>query len=433
MNKTDGLNRAATVALAALSLTALTSMPAHAAKKDEKPAAPAQQFSPSFLKAIGVPQKKGDPIGIEAEISGQQWDAALQRVRAAEALPGLTEGDKYQIAILKVRIAQGKNDNALLREGLESAIASPIMKPEDRAKFEKNLAVLSIQANDYQRAADVYERVLGANPNDTAVASDLARIYYRLKQPQKAFAVVDKAAAAYQAAGQKTPEDILAMRYQLAYDTKANALLQPAAMALVKEYPTAKNWEQGLLSIRGVQGNARDEQLELDTYRLMRAAGALNGQSAYLDYANQALLRGLPGEARSVLQEGQQKGVVPPGNQMGKELAALTATKATSDRATLATSEREARTAKTGRPARTTADAYLGYGEYQKATELYNLALEKGGENADLVNTRIGIANALAGNKEAALAAFGKVQSGPRGELARWWEVYVNTGGAKSA
>jgi tetratricopeptide (TPR) repeat protein len=433
MTKTDALTRAAKAALAALSLTALASLPAHAAKKDEKPAEAKQQYSPNFLKAIGVPQKKGDPIAVEAEISAQQWDAALQRVRGAEALQGLTDNDKYQIAILKVRIAQGKNDNALLREGIEAAIASPIMKPDDRVKFEKNLAVLAIQANDYQRAADVYERVLAANPNDTTVASDLSRIYYKLKQPEKAFAVVDKASAAYQAAGQKTPEDILALRYQLAYDTKATALLQPAAMALVKEYPTAKNWEQGLLSIRGVQGNARDEQLEIDTYRLMRAAGALNGQSMYLDYANQAVLRGLPGEARAVLQEGQQKGVVPPGNQMGKELAALTATKATTDRASLATSEREARTAKTGRLARSTGDAYLGYGEYQKAIELYSLALEKGGENADLINSRIGIANAMAGNKQAALAALAKVQSGPRGELARWWEIYVNVGGAKSA
>lgn len=398
-------------------------------KKKEDAAAEAAKpkYSKGFLEAIGAPKKAGETVAVETEITGQQWDAALARVRAAEQAQGLTPDDQHQIAFLKVRIGQGKNDNALLKEGIAAAIASPQVKPEDRAKFQRNLAALAIQSNDYSGAAKIYEEILAGNPADTAVASDLARIYYRQKQPAQAMAAIDKAEKAIVASGQKPPEDLLAMRFQLAYDSKAAGQVTPAAIALVRAYPTDKNWENAIIALRQ-QGTRMDEQLDLDTYRLQHATRSLTGQGAYLDYANSAFQRGLPAEARRILTEGQQKGVIPAGSQTSKELTALIpAAKVTEDRNSLPGGEKAARAAKTGRLARATADAFMSHGDYAKAIELYTLALEKGGEDAAVVNTRIGIANAMAGNRDAAKAALAKVQGGPRGDLARWWEVYIDT------
>ena len=63
-------------------------------------------------------------------------------------------------------------------------------------------------------------------------------------------------------------------------------------------------------------------------------------------------------------------------------------------------------------------DAYYGYGEYGPAAELYRAALQKGGQDANLVNTRLGAALALAGQRAEAEAAFRAV-TGARAELAQ--------------
>ena len=65
-------------------------------------------------------------------------------------------------------------------------------------------------------------------------------------------------------------------------------------------------------------------------------------------------------------------------------------------------------------------DAYYGYGQYAEAAELYRAALQKGGEDPDLVNIRLGAALALAGQRAEAETAFRAVTGGPRAELAQY-------------
>ena len=73
-------------------------------------------------------------------------------------------------------------------------------------------------------------------------------------------------------------------------------------------------------------------------------------------------------------------------------------------------------------------DAYFGYREFAPAIELYRAALQKGGQDANLVNTRLGAALALAGQRAEAEAAFRAV-TGPRAELAQFWLLWLSTRG----
>jgi hypothetical protein len=77
-----------------------------------------------------------------------------------------------------------------------------------------------------------------------------------------------------------------------------------------------------------------------------------------------------------------------------------------------------------GRPALNAADAYFGYGEYDKAIPLYRAALQKGSVDPNVVNTRLGMALAMAGQKAEAEAAF-KAVTGPRQDLAGFWLVWL--------
>jgi Tfp pilus assembly protein PilF len=101
--------------------------------------------------------------------------------------------------------------------------------------------------------------------------------------------------------------------------------------------------------------------------------------------------------------------------------------KTAGDRASLAASERTAGSAATGKVALSTADAYLGYGDNDKAIALYKTALTKGGIDTDTANTHLGVALFRAGQKDAARAAFTAVNAnGTRGDIAAFWLLYLD-------
>ena len=77
-------------------------------------------------------------------------------------------------------------------------------------------------------------------------------------------------------------------------------------------------------------------------------------------------------------------------------------------------------------------DAFLSYGQAAKAEELYQLALAKPGADTPRLLTRLGIAQADAGNYADAQATFGKV-TGPRQPMAQLWQVYVAQKAKKGA
>ncbi|MFN2259259.1 MAG: tetratricopeptide repeat protein, partial [Parasphingopyxis sp.] len=95
----------------------------------------------------------------------------------------------------------------------------------------------------------------------------------------------------------------------------------------------------------------------------------------------------------------------------------------------------DARSAATGETAMNTADAYVGYGDYEPAIALYRTALEKGGVDAGTVNLRLGRALYEAGRMDGAREAFAAV-SGDRAGLARFWQIWIDQqsgGGAAAA
>lgn len=365
------------------------------------------------LIAAQTAQKAGDNAG------------ALAQVRLAEQVPDRTPTDNFYIDNIKIGIAQTTKDNALLKEGLEGALATQQSTPEQTTSFTRALAGLAVQANDYQSAEKYYVRLAQLQPNDTEVITDLAKIYVKNRRVPEALATLQKAISAIEASGKKPEEGLYGSRLQLAYDNKITAEINPAAQALVKAYPSGKNWEAALDTFRFTM--KMDEQGELDTYRLQRAAGGLTGQGQYLDYANVAQQRGLPAEAKAILDEGVGKKVIDTSRPNYVDIRrVLPAAKIAADRASLPSLERQANGSPTGRLSRATADGYLSHSEYAKAAALYKQALTKGGENADMVNTRLGFALAMSGDKAGAEAAFKAVSGQPRATLAQYWTIWSN-------
>ncbi len=375
---------------------------------------------------------QAQPLLIEAQTAQQAGDNATAAAKAAQALPFIDQADALPeksgddaLVISQLRLNAGilSKDNAQIEKALDAGLASGKLSAEDEAKYIRNIGAMALQRNDYAKATAQFELLLQKTPNDAALMVEVAELQRRQKQNAKAVATLQQAIKVKEAGGTKAEESWYRRALAIAYDSKLPAETTSTSEALVKAYPNATNWRDVLIIFRDT--GKWDDQGNLDILRLMRANTALAGERDYAEYAETAATRGLPGEANAVLDEGISRGALQAGKPVVKELKAATAPKVASDKAALPGLEKEAAASKTGKAAASTADAWLGYGNYAKAAELYQMALKKGGVDANAVNTRLGFALAKSGNKAGAEAAFKAVTGAPRDQLSRYWQIWL--------
>ena len=134
---------------------------------------------------------------------------------------------------------------------------------------------------------------------------------------------------------------------------------------------------------------------------------------------------GLPAEAKAVIDEGVTRRIVSANDSAPRALLTSTGPRITRERSALAGQLSQARAATaTATQARTVADTLLAHGRHAEAAELYRLALGRTGEDPGLLNTRLGIALAMAGQRAEAEAAF-RAASGPYADLAGLWGIWL--------
>ncbi|HEU0067561.1 MAG TPA: hypothetical protein VFQ57_10020 [Sphingomonas sp.] len=400
--------------------------PALAAKKEE-PKGP--KLTPAVQNAAAAAQ---------TAMKAQDLATADTQLSAAEAA-AVSDYDKYVVAALrydltnnKLRVARTANPNAPVDETvlvgpIDALLANSNTPAEMRGQLAYSRGVLAFNARKFPESITFYNQARQAGYNDPDLDIQIAKA--KLEGSDVAggltelSAVIDKQAAA----GRKPPEAFY--RYGV---SKANAAkMGPETLAWLKKwvsaYPSAKNWRD-VIFVYGLQPNAvakLDNAQRIDLFRLLRAAGALADSYDYREYA-QLVYRGLPNEAVSVLKEGTASGKLA-GSADAKSLM-TDATKIAAAEGPLGPLETKAKASATGALAQQTGDVYLGQDNYAKAADLYRIALQKGGVNADEVNTRLGAALARSGDKAGAQAAFAAVKGAPRSDIAGLWSTWVQTG-----
>lgn len=398
----------------ALVLAAMVALPASQAMAQKKAKAPSFKFS-----------KQVQPLLAEAQKKQQAEDhaGALEILNRAGAIESRNDDDSYMISMLKLNSAIALKDNAMIEQALETALATGHVPADEAVKFHQNLGAFAVQRNDYKKAIAEFNKVIEAEPGNTELMVQLAELQRRDGDSNGAIQSINQAIKVKEDAGERADETWYRRSLAIAYDKKLPTQTTQASEALLKAYPNATNWRDVLVIYR--DNNKLDDQSNLDVLRLLQANSALTGERDYVEFAETASLNGLPGEAKSVLDEGIQKGALEAGKPVVKELVGIVSPKVASDRRSLPGLEKEAGSARNGRMAFGTADAYLGYGEYAKAAQLYKIALEKGGVDADTVNTRLGLALGKTGDKAGAEAALKAISSSPRNQLARYYLLWL--------
>jgi hypothetical protein len=405
-------------ALLASGAVVVTAAPAVAQDKKAKPAK--ANFSPAFLKAAQPAQAalKADPATAEPAVA------------AAEAAAS-TDDDKYQVGLMRVQVEQAKlrssptGDSQVLRAPLEALLANPKTTPEQRANFGAVLGRLAYQRKDYASAVTIWTQAQQAGSADAELPNLIRQARLLSGDTAGAAASYEAAITAAEAKGQKAAE----LDYRVAIDAYQKSKQGPQAIAALRRwvaaYPTTKNWRDALY-IFGLQRGSLatlDRAQTIDVFRLLRQTRSLDGY-AYAEYAQKVVDTGLPDEGKAVLSEGIASGQV----QRNPTINALVAQteRQIGLQGSLAPLETKAQSAANGNLAYQTGDAYLGQKNYAKAVALYRTALQKGGVDANLVNTHLGIALALSGDKAGARTAFEAVKGGTRADIAQFWIVWLD-------
>src|SRR5207237_770147 len=209
-----------------------------------------------------------------------------------------------------------------------------------------------------------------------------------------------QSAQAQQRAGQPIPADWRRQLAALAYQTHS-----PDTMRYFREWLTAAPSPSSWHDVLALYADANATQ-KLDTYRLMRAAGALTGERDFIELAEAANGVRAFGEVKAVLEDGLRRNLIGANAGYARDRIALATQRAAQDRPSLAGERTAALAGRDGTVAFRLGDAYYGYGDYAEAAELYRAALQKGFADSNLGNLRLGAALALAGQRAPAEAAF---------------------------
>lgn len=397
---------------------ALTAAPAAAQGKKEKEEAPQLKMSAEYRKAA-----------VEAQEAAKGTDLALEEAKIA-ALEGLSTNpdEKFYAAKLRYDLETKKKNNAGRGTALDALIASGKITGADLGNLHFLRGQLLAQDKKYAEALPHYAkaRELGSNQPDLPLQRAVAQ--FQTKDVNGGVASLDEAIKARETAGQKAPETWYKIAVSELYRSGNKDAAATWLNRQIAAYPGPDAWRSSLLIYLEqlqAKGVTLDPDQRLDVLRLMRASKAMGGENDYLQYADVAQRRGLPGEVKSVIDEGRASGKVSKTNAQINQLY-TTADRQEKAEVSLAGEEKRAAGAAKGDVATQTGDAYLGQRNYPKAIEMYRLALQKGGVDTNVVNTRLGIALALGGQKAEAKTAFGAVTGSPRADIAKFWTTWLD-------
>lgn len=358
---------------------------------------------------------------VQAAIAAKDWAKATSLLPAALAASQSTDA-KYVYGQLELQIGLGMQDTTLQAKAVDDLIASGGALPSEMPALYRNQAAFALQGHNSAAAEAAYARLIALSPNDPEGYVNLAKIKADARKPQESLPLIEKAIELKRASGQPVDETWYKFALKIAYEAHMRPESLRISRQLVAAYPTPANWRDTLLIFRDV--NTLDKGSTLDLLRLMRASKALAGERDWYDLADGLGSSGLPGEEQAVLQEGSQLHAIDLNKAAFRDLMSSASARVAADRASLAGIEAKALSAPAGNIALNTGDAYFGYGNYAKAIALYQAALGKGGVDANAVNSHLGMALALSGDRAGAEAAFRKV-TGPRAEVAALWMAWL--------
>jgi tetratricopeptide (TPR) repeat protein len=341
-----------------------------------------------------------------------KYKEALAKIAQAAAVSGKTPYETYMVEEMRGAAAMAAGDTALASQAYESLVAGGKLQGEDEQRVTATLAGIYFQERNYPRAIVTAQRYMKAGGADPQMRTMLVQSYYLSNDCASVVNLLKPGIDAQTKAGHAPDESQLQLLGTCAQRTKNDAAYRGALEALVAYHPKASYWDDLLSAIRNKPGYS--SRLDIDTYRLRRATGALTSVDDYMEMTQLALVAGSTAEAKQVIDQGFASGVLghDPQAEREKRLQALAAKRlqAGPDKAN---------------PLSPVDDGLnrVFSGEAKDGLSMMEAAIAKGGlQHPDQAQLHLGVAYYVAGQKARAVQAFRAVKgTDGSSDLARLW------------
>lgn len=356
----------------------------------------------------------------------KNYTECIARAKEANAVPGKNAYDTYIANQFLMQGYAGQQNAAETLTYAEQIVESPYAPAAIKAQLVKFLMTNSYQQKNYEKAIQYAERVRAGGDSSEDVLVLIAQSNYLLGKYKEAMAGMDEIVSRAEQAGRKPSEKGLNVVWSCAVKLKDQAAASRAVEKLILHYPKPEYWLNAMANIMENR-ESNDDRIKLITYRLMNEVGILKRGSDFRDMALIAMDRGNPGEAQTVMEQAFTKNLFTDANDKASNQRLLDTAKkkAASDRANLGADEKVAAASKTGDALVELGDAYLGYGQPDKALAAINAGIAKGSlKYPDEAYILLGIAHERGKNNAEAIKAFNKATVDPKyARLAKLWAL----------
>ena len=380
--------------------------------------AAAQEYSRDFVELY---QPVAETVNAEggdiASVSGQ-----------FAAIAAAADSADEQLAAGQLIVSAGTkiDDPQLQRQGLELMLNSGKTPPDRVGPYNFYLGQITYNAKEYATARAAFEAALAAGYSDPQVDIPglIAETYFAEGNGQGGIEYVRTAAAERVAAGGQVPERWLLRALQSAYEMNLTSEATELSGMLVENYPTERNWINSLQVVAAM--NTFDDDQRLDLLRLMRETGALTQRAEYVRYIEAADPRIMSNEVDDVLAAAVAAGEIAQSDTYYTEVKAIVDQRAGIDRREAPAMIAEAQGSSDASLAVDAGDVAFSLDDFGQAEAMYQMALDKGAADRDMLLTRLGISQAKQAKYAEAKATFEQV-GGVRAPIAQMWSIYADT------
>jgi tetratricopeptide (TPR) repeat protein len=356
-------------------------------------------------------------------------DVAGARAQLA-TLEGLlnTNDEKYAGGFVVFNSAVKLQDREMQLRGMQSVLSSGLAPAENVGRFNFIAYQTANQLNQKELSRTYLQAAIDNNFTTADINASSLRLammesFFSQDQFDQGFAYLRDAIATQKAQGLMVEENWYKRGVQMAFENEVVPAVYDVAEMWLADYPTESNWSDAINITRTL--NDYEAQELLDLFRLSRQTGALSEASDYDYYVEVLDARRLPSEVKTVIEEGKAAGVITESNLFINEALGIAENRIASDRAELPELETDAMAPDAGfRTVVAAGDAFLSYGEYQKAAQFYERSLGMAGVDVNKELTRLAIAQIGAGDYAAARASLARV-NGARMPIAKLWTSYA--------
>lgn len=385
-------------------------------------AAPKDKVRP----AVGKPLQTAQRL-----IEAGKFKEALRPISEAEKVGNASDHERFVVLRMKGAALAGAGDADGAANAFEDVLASKRLSTGEERRVMEIVAGAYFRARNYGKTVQWIRRYEQHGGTRDEILDLLPQAHYLSGDYAAAAKLATARVAAVERTGGRPSENLLKLQAASLQKTGDAAGYTRALESLVRFHPSPAYWSD--LITRTARRPGFPRNLELDTYRLRHATGALTQARDYMEAAQLAVQADLLGEARRYIDLAYEKGVFGTGEKAQVErqarLKALVENKRAEDRKQIAAVEAagpraqvEARF-KAGR-------AYVAYGEIGKGLPMMEQAMRQGAlKSPDASRLDLAYAYYLADRKDRARATLGEVQgTGPAADMARLWLVALEPG-----